>query len=76
MIDISIMDRRYTWPNLRENPCLAKLDRIMVPPEREERYPLASTRTCTRLTLDYVPLYLDTALDIPKRRFQFENMWL
>lgn len=30
LIDIQIMDRRFTWSNLRENLSLAKLGRIIV----------------------------------------------
>lgn len=79
MINVSIIDRRYTWSNLREDPCLSKLDKIMVSSDWEDKYLHASGKTCIRLTLDHVPLHLDKRekLDMPRRGFHFEKkMWL
>lgn len=33
LIEITITDRRFTWSNMRENPSLAKLDRVLVSTE-------------------------------------------
>ena len=33
---------RYTWSNKQDNPTLEKLDRVLMSPDWEDLYPLAS----------------------------------
>lgn len=46
LLDLPVMDRKYTWPNMRENSSLVKLDRILISPRWESEFPLAEMRVC------------------------------
>ncbi|KAJ1279988.1 hypothetical protein BS78_04G197800 [Paspalum vaginatum] len=46
--------------NKQVNPIMVKLDRILVPVEWEQRYPLCLARILTRIGSDHTPLILDT----------------
>lgn len=78
LMDLLVVDKKYTWSSLRESPSLAKLDRILVSPEWEYHYPLAVVQACHRLTSDHVPLNLIIGGNdhCKKRQLRFEKMWM
>lgn len=78
LMEILLYDRQYIWSNMRDNPSLARLDRVFVLQEWEERYPLASIASLARPTSDHVPIYLSSGeLTQPiKSQFCFERWWL
>lgn len=73
--EIPLYDRQYTWSNMRDNPSLAKLDRVLISQEWEDRYPLASVASLPRPMSDYVPICLSSGeLTQPiKDQFRFER---
>ncbi|XP_073360686.1 uncharacterized protein [Aegilops tauschii subsp. strangulata] len=69
---------RFTWTNRQADPTRSVLDRVLVSPEWELRYPLASLRAITRIGSDHVPLLLSSQDERPPSapRFRFETFWL
>lgn len=71
LIDLRVVERKYSWSNKTENQSLAKLNRIMINLEWESLFPLASMRVCPKMTSNNIPLKL-----IERRIFRFEKMWM
>jgi hypothetical protein len=72
-----LLDRAYTWSNLRANPVLAHLDRVLY----NHEFNLAASSTIltslARPTSDHTPLLIAFDTTIPKRQaFRFENACL
>lgn len=59
MIEILIMDRAFTWTNLRDVLCLAKLDRVLVLADWETKFPLATTSMVRRAITDHSSLFIN-----------------
>lgn len=58
LIEISFMDRKFTWSNMREIPSMTNLDRVMVSTEWEDRIGLAWTIMIKRPISDHIPISL------------------
>lgn len=59
------------------DPTFEKLDRVLVCPDWEDKYPLAIVYALEREISDHTPLILDTgAHKPPPSIFRFENAWM
>lgn len=78
LLDLLTVERKYMWSNLRENPSLAKLNKILVLPEWETHFSMATVGIYHKLTSDHVTLKLN--LGVMERRnrrpFRFKKMWI
>lgn len=70
-----MIDRLYTWSNIRVRPSLVKLDRVFIFEEWDNKFDLALAYSVRRPTSDHVLLCL-TSGEITKslkRIFRFEK---
>ena len=76
--EIARTGARFTWSNRQRNPVRSVLDRFLVSPEWELKFPLVSLRAETPIGSDHTPLILDTGEEALARsqRFFFETSWL
>lgn len=58
LVEIPLRDHRYTWSrsSMREEPSLAKLDRVMVSEDWKAKFRLAIAITLKRPISDHVPI--------------------
>jgi hypothetical protein len=75
-MEIPLSGRRCTWSNNQEDPTFELLDRILVSPTWEEKFPIVTVATLTRDLSDHTPLLI-TTVERPKIPpiFRFENFW-
>lgn len=68
---------KHTWTNKQSTPVLVTLDRCLMSPSWEEKFPLCSAWSLTRVGSDHCPIILDSGEDTPPRTryFFFENQW-
>ena len=68
---------RFTWSNRQRNPVRSVLDRFLVSPEWEAKFPMASLRAESSIGSDHSPLVLDTGEVHLRRspRVFFETSW-
>jgi hypothetical protein len=68
----------FTWTNKQEIPIMAVLDRVFVSNDWEAQFPLANTRSLTRVGSDHNPLLVETdsVLNIRASIFRFDATWL
>jgi endonuclease/exonuclease/phosphatase family metal-dependent hydrolase len=73
--EIRLSGGQFTWSNNHKNPTLAKLDRILVNSEWEQKFPLTQSRKIPRIMSDHNPLIMDTGEkpEIISREFRFEK---
>lgn len=76
MLELPLVGRKYTWSNNHEDPTYALLDRVLVSPSWEEKFPLVHVEALTRELSDHTPLLISSG-DIPRKPFifKFENSW-
>ncbi|KAK1309278.1 hypothetical protein QJS10_CPA09g00767 [Acorus calamus] len=55
LIDLPISNHAYTWSNMREEPSLARLDRILVDDEWESTHPSCFVQGLPRAVSDHIP---------------------
>lgn len=60
LLDNFLVDQRFTWSNMRKNPYLAKLDRVLVSYTWEARFRFANAYSIPKPTSDHDPIYLDS----------------
>ncbi|KAK1307375.1 hypothetical protein QJS10_CPA10g01215 [Acorus calamus] len=61
---------------MREDPALAKINRVLVDGERKDAFPSCAVVGLPRTTSDHTPLFLRGGLEERKRHiFQFETWW-
>ncbi|XP_026416134.1 uncharacterized protein LOC113311518 [Papaver somniferum] len=76
LIDLPLKGARYTWSNNQSVPIMCRLDRFLLSPSFELKFPLASQLAKPRPTSDHIPLILD--LSDPSwgpSPFRFEILW-
>ena len=74
--ELPLNGRQYTWANNQEDPTYEKLDRVLMCPAWEEKYPLAILQAFAREISDHTPLFLDTGETHTIRyTFRYENAW-
>ncbi|KAK1293019.1 hypothetical protein QJS10_CPB17g00832 [Acorus calamus] len=77
LLDLPLANHAYTWSNMRADPTLVRLDRVLICPDWEERFPLCSASGLPRTTSDHCPILLRSLDPTVKRSpFRFENWWL
>ncbi|CAO1939972.1 unnamed protein product [Urochloa humidicola] len=77
LIDMPLLDRLFTWSNHRDNPTLARLDRVFINAEMSVCFPNSSLTSLPKPTSDHTPILLKLSTAIPKPNlFRFENGWL
>ena len=73
-LELRELDRvgaRFTWTNKQVNPTRSVLDRVLVAPEWELGFPLATLQAITRIGSDHVPLLLSYRDERPDRPLAF-----
>jgi hypothetical protein len=74
LMDLPLARGTFTWSNSFSR---FRIDRFLVSPEWEVKYPGLSQKQLLRLCLDHFPILLDCdGMIRGKRPFKFENMWL
>ena len=58
--ELDLNGRQYTWGNNHEDPTFEKLDRILICPDWEDKYPLTCVVALEREISDHTPLLIDT----------------
>jgi hypothetical protein len=77
LMEIKMSGRQFTWSNNHEDPTYELLDRVIVSPTQEEKYPLVVVNALTRELSDHTPLLLSTGERSKTAPvFRFENCWL
>lgn len=77
LIELPLLDRKFTWSNKRTQPTLERLDRAFINLRWDELLPNTLLSSLTRTTSDHVPLRIDVSTTIPKSKvFCFENFWI
>ncbi|KAK1316062.1 hypothetical protein QJS10_CPA05g01627 [Acorus calamus] len=77
LIDLPVGNQVFTWSNLREEPSLARLDRVLMDSEWKAKFPGCEVVPLPRVVSDHVPLLLKEggAAHVPVC-FCFEAWWL
>jgi endonuclease/exonuclease/phosphatase family metal-dependent hydrolase len=57
LVDLPLEDGQFTWSNNQEDHIWSRIDRFLVSPEWEERFPEVSQKRLTRLLSDHFPLF-------------------
>jgi endonuclease/exonuclease/phosphatase family metal-dependent hydrolase len=74
LLEIPLLDRKFTWSNLRANPTLERIDRVFFNLDMNELFPNSSISSQVRQISDHTPLLLQLSSTIPKAStFRFEN---
>ncbi|PNT75684.1 hypothetical protein BRADI_1g36682v3 [Brachypodium distachyon] len=76
LIDIPLLDRRFTWSNEQSPPTLVRLDRALANISRTDSFPNYQLIPLASSMSDHCPLLLcPSDLPVKCRRFRFENHW-
>lgn len=62
---------RFTWTNKQTCPILVELDRILVFPSWEAKFPLCNSTSLTRVGSDHCPVVLDTEENVARKSGRF-----
>lgn len=78
LIEISLLDRQFTWSNIREDPYLVMLDRVLVSYTWEARFGQSKVYSIPKPMSDHAPICLDSSKIGPKASIlsQFKKWWL
>jgi len=77
LMDFPLAGGSYTWSISDDPPVWSRIDRFLVSPDWEDRFPEASQKRLPRLFSDHFPILLECAHSSARSRpFKFENMWL
>jgi len=77
LMDFPLAGGSYTWSISCDPPVWSKIDRFLVSPNWEARFPVTSQKRLSRLYSDHFPILLNCAhFSARSRPFKFENMWL
>lgn len=76
LIELPLLDRRFTWSNNRDQPTLQRIDRAFINTAWSSAFPDTSLSSITRFISDHVPLVVNVSTSIPRPAvFRFENSW-
>jgi hypothetical protein len=77
LLDLPLAGGFFTWSLAQDPPKWSRIDRFLISPDWEARFPGVSQKRLPRICSDHFPLLLDS-VNGPrgKRPFKFENMWL
>ena len=74
--DLPLNGRNFTWANNLDIPTFERLDRAMICPDWEEKYPLTMLYALQRDFSDHTPLITDSGqINKSNYIFQLENAW-
>ncbi|CAN6180303.1 unnamed protein product [Urochloa humidicola] len=77
VIELPLLERLFTWSNMREQPTLARFDRAFFSNAFSCTFPDTSLTSLPRPTSDHYPLLVRISTTIPRSSlFCFENTWL
>jgi hypothetical protein len=78
LIEISPLNRKFTWANNQRNLIMAKLDRVFVSTEWERAFPLVKVLSLPNNISDHTPLLVDSGENCAfgRKKFRFEKWWL
>jgi hypothetical protein len=77
--EIEMTGRKYTWSNDLDPPTFEKLDRVLMSPEWDIKFPNVTIEALDRTRSDHTPLLLNgkvAALTGNHTLFKFEQGWL
>jgi exonuclease III len=76
LIELELVNRRFTWSNNRSDPTFEKLDRFLVSPDCDLHYNSVTVSGLSRTISDHLPLYLNTGVvQVKNRDFRYELCW-
>ncbi|CAN0884427.1 hypothetical protein LINGRAHAP2_LOCUS14836 [Linum grandiflorum] len=76
VVDLPLNGAEFTWSDLRVEPSLCRLDRILISSSWEDKYPSCLVRVLPRTCSDHKPLFLSCGGDQRiNRPWRFEVMW-
>ncbi|KAK1300868.1 hypothetical protein QJS10_CPB13g01356 [Acorus calamus] len=76
LIDLPLSNHAFTWSNMREEPSLARLDRVLVDEEWESAHPNCYMQGLPRAVSDHIPLLLSSEVVRPAPGpFRFASWW-
>lgn len=76
LIELPLLDRKFTWSNKRDRPTLELLDRVFVNDSWDQIFPDSSVSSLTRFVSDHVPLVISVCSSFPPPAlFRFELGW-
>jgi hypothetical protein len=77
LMDLPLVEWTCTWSNNRDSPSWSRIDRFLVSPEWEAKFPHLFQKRLHRLCSYYFPILLYCGcFQGGKKPFKFENMWL
>jgi hypothetical protein len=77
LVDLPLEGGQFTWSNNQEDQIWSRIDRFLVSPEWEKRFPKVIQKRLPRLLSNHFPLLLDCGAPRGGNNyFKFENMWL
>jgi exonuclease III len=77
LMDFPLVGGAFTWSRTFDPPVWSRIDRFLVSPDWEARFPVSSQKRLPRLYSDHFPILLDCGdFSRGNRSFKFENMWL
>jgi len=77
LMDLPLTGGPFTWSNNQEFSSWSRLDRFLVSPDWEVKFPSSLQKRLPRLCSDHFPILLDCGgVHWGPRPFKFENMWL
>jgi exonuclease III len=77
LMDLPLAGGLFTWSNNQENPIWSRLDRFLISPEWDAKFPGTLQKRLSRLCSDHFPILLDCGgIHWGPSPFRFENMWL
>ncbi|XP_077216002.1 uncharacterized protein LOC143850663 [Tasmannia lanceolata] len=59
LIDLPLQGARFTWSNNQHRLIISRLDRILIPGEWEDRFPLINQRALPKILSDHNPIVLE-----------------
>jgi endonuclease/exonuclease/phosphatase family metal-dependent hydrolase len=75
LMDLPLVGGPFTWSNNQETPSWSHLDRFLVSPDWEVKFPGSLQKRLPRLCSDHFPILLDCGgVHWGPRPFKFENM--
>jgi hypothetical protein len=77
LLDLPLAGGLFTWSLAQDPPKWSRIDRFLISPDWEARFPGVAQKRLPHICSDHFPLMLDS-VNGPrgKRPFKFENMWL
>ncbi|KAK1310988.1 hypothetical protein QJS10_CPA08g00605 [Acorus calamus] len=76
LLDLPIPNHAFTWSNMRDDPALARLDRVLIDMDWDDIFPGCEVRGLTRILSDHTPLFFSSQTSQRKpRKFHFESWW-